>query len=181
MFRSFIFLSLSVWFFSCSNRETNEYRSNKTDSFSSKETAETVTIEYTDSGLLKAKVNAPIMVGVKKARRPYIEMPKGIKVDFFAGDGSVESYLTSEYAISYTEEKRIIVKRKVEVLNIKGDTMLTEELVWDQKEARIKTDKFVVIKTKTQTIWGDGMEADQTFSDWEIRNVKGTIYKSGEK
>lgn len=177
-----IVFSLLVFLFcSCSSRETNQYRTQKTDSFSTKETAETVTIEYTDSGILKARVLAPEMIGMKKVRRPYVEMPKGIKVDFFASDGSVESYLTSEYAISYTDEKRIIVKRKVEVLNIKGDTMLTEELEWDQKEQKIKTDKFVVIKTKTQTISGYGMEADQTFSDWEIRNVTGTIYKSGEK
>lgn len=146
-----------------------------------RESAEDVTIEYSDSGLRRAAIKAPLMVGVKKVRNPYVEMPKGIKVDFFAPDGKIESYLTAEYAISFTEKKKIYVRRKVEVLNIKGDTMLTEELVWNQKTGKITTDKFVVIKTKSQIISGDGMESDQTFSDWKITNVTGTIYKTGEK
>lgn len=178
--RTSVFLLVFVLgLLSCKNRETSNYRSKRSDTVASKETMENVAIEYTDSGLLKARVLSPLMIGMKKARNPYIEMPKGIKVDFYALDGSVESYLTADYAISYTEDKRIIVRRKVEVLNIKGDTMLTEELVWNQKTQRITTDKYVIIKTKTQTIEGMGMESDQTFSDWEIREVRGTIYKTG--
>jgi LPS export ABC transporter protein LptC len=164
----------------CSNLDSGAYRSKPNDSSITRETAEGVTIEYSDSGLRKAAVTAPLMVGVKKVRNPYIEMPKGIKVDFYSSGGNIESYLTAEYAISFTEKKKIYVRRKVEVLNIKGDTMLTEELVWNQKTGKITTDKFVVIKTKSQIISGEGMESDQTFSDWKITNVIGTIYKTSE-
>lgn len=163
---------------SCSQIDSGNYRSRPTDSLVSKEVAESVTIEYTDSGLKRALVKSPVMVGVKRPRNPYVEMPKGIKVDFFGTDGIIESYLTSEYAISYTQKKLFIARRKVEVLNIKGDTLLTEELVWDQNTGKIRSDKFVMIKTKTQIISGIGMESDQTFTDWEITNVTGTIYKS---
>lgn len=166
---------------SCNNLDSGKYRSRSTDSMVTRESAENVTIEYTDSGLLRAKVKAPLMVGVKKPHNPYIEMPKGIRVDFISPQGGIESYLTAEYAVSFTEKKIIVVRRKVEVLNIKGDTMLTEELVWNQETGRITTDKYVVIKTKSQTIWGTGMESDQTFSDWEIKNVTGTIYKTGNQ
>lgn len=177
--RLFCWLIVPV-LFSCSDIETGQYRSKTTDSVSSREMAENVTIDYTDSGLLRARVMAPQMVGVKKVKNPFIEMPKGIKVNFFKPDGSIESYLTAEYGISYTEKKVIIVRRNVEVLNVKGDTMQTEELVWDQNSGKITSDKFVVIKTKTQIISGQGMESDQTFSDWEIRKVTGTIYKTSE-
>ncbi|MCC7299190.1 MAG: LPS export ABC transporter periplasmic protein LptC [Bacteroidia bacterium] len=179
MLKSFLFLGAVLLLCSCSNRDTENYRSRKTDSVNTKETAEDVTIEYTDSGLLRAKVLSPLMIGMKKAVNPYIEMPKGIKVNFYNPQGAVESYLTAEYAISFTEKKKIIVRRNVEVLNVKGDTMLTEELIWNQKTGRITTDKFVRIKTKTQIISGEGMESDQSFSDWEIRKVTGTIYKGG--
>ena len=162
---------------SCTRHETANYRSRRTTSASTKETAENVVIEYTDSGILKAKVHSPLFVGMKQVKNPYIEMPKGVRVEFLKGGTLVESYLTSEYGISYTEKKIIIVRRNVEVLNIKGDTMQTEELIWDQNTGRIHTDKFVVIKTRTQNIWGDGMSSDQTFTDWEINNVRGTINK----
>jgi LPS export ABC transporter protein LptC len=176
--RLFFILFFSLFIVSCSNRDTEKYRSKKHDAAASREIAENVTIEYTDSGLLKARVKSPQMVAVKQVKNPFIEMAKGVRVDFFRADGMIESYLTAEYALSYTEKKKIIVRQNVEVLNVKGDTMTTEELIWNQATKRITTDKFVTIRTKTQTIYGYGMESDESFNDWEIGNVKGTIYKS---
>ncbi|MBS3915071.1 MAG: LPS export ABC transporter periplasmic protein LptC [Bacteroidetes bacterium] len=176
--RLILILILPVLIISCSNRDTEKYRSKKLDAAASREVADNVTIEYTDSGFLKAKVKSPQMVAVKQVKNPFVEMTKGVRVDFFREDGMIESYLTAEYAISYTEKKKIIVRQNVEVLNVKGDTMTTEELVWNQATQRITTDKFVTIRTKTQTIFGYGMESDQSFNDWEIGNVKGTINKS---
>lgn len=164
---------IGMW--GCSDIQTNNYRSKKTDSVVTKETAENVTIEYTDSGLLKAIIHSPVMVGVKNVQNPYIEMPKGIRADFLDEKGNVESYLVSEYGISYTEKKRIVVRRNVRVLNIKCEKLETEELVWDQAKGKIYTDKFVKITTPEQIITGEGMESDQSFSNWEILNVNGSI------
>jgi LPS export ABC transporter protein LptC len=102
-------------------------------------------------------------------------MPKGIRAEFLDARGNIESYLLSEYGISYTEQKRMVVRRNVRVLNMKCEKLETEELVWDQQKGRIYTNKFVKITTPEQIITGEGMESDQTFSDWEILNVNGTI------
>lgn len=166
---------LPLLWVSCSEKPGGSYRSKKTDSIATRETAENVTIEYTDSGILKAVIESPVMIGVKNVRNPYIEMPKGIRADFIDKTGNIESYLISEYGISYTEQKRIVVRRNVQVLNVKCEKLETEELVWDQQKGRIYTDKFVKITTPEQIITGEGMESDQTFSDWEIMNVSGTI------
>ncbi len=40
---------------------------------------------------------------------------------------------------------------------------------------KIYTDAFVKITTKDEIIWGDGMIADQDFSNYEIKNVKGEV------
>lgn len=175
--RTSIFFIFSFAFIACNHLKTDSYRSKVTNSIATQETAENVRIEYTDSGVLKAAIKSPVMIGVKKIKDPYVEMPKGIKVDFFNSNGGIESYLTAEYAISYSAKKMMVVKQKVEVLNVKGDTLNTEELVWDQTSGKISTDKFVVIKTKTQTISGEGMTSDQSFSEWEILHVTGTINK----
>jgi LPS export ABC transporter protein LptC len=87
----------------------------------------------------------------------------------------VESYLSSEYAISYNESKKVILRRNVEVMNVKGERLNTEELYWDQKSGKIHTDKFVQITTAEQIIMGDGMTANQTFTEWEINRYRGTI------
>jgi LPS export ABC transporter protein LptC len=96
-------------------------------------------------------------------------------VDFYERDGKIQSYLTAEYGISYPDEKQIIVRNNVEILNVKGEMLNTEELKWDQKNRKIVTDKFVKITTPDQIITGTGLESDEAFSEWEILNVSGTI------
>ena len=173
--RIFGVLAIVLLWGACSEKPGGSYRSKKTDSIATRETAENVTIEYTDSGILKAIVESPEMIGVKNVRNPYIEMPKGIRAEFLDARGNIESYLLSEYGISYTEQKRMVVRRNVRVLNMKCEKLETEELVWDQQKGRIYTNKFVKITTPEQIITGEGMESDQTFSDWEILTVNGTI------
>ncbi len=160
---------------SCTDLSNEELRKRSRDTIQAKETAEKVEITYTDSGVLKARLNAPLMVAVKQTKEPYMEMTKGLKGTFYGNDGAVESYLSSEYAISYNESKKVILRRNVEVMNVKGERLNTEELHWDQKSGKIYTDKFVRITTADQIIMGDGMTANQTFTEWEINRYRGTI------
>lgn len=169
------FIALLMVMVSCSDLDTSAYRRKRYDSIVTKEFAEKITIDYTDSGLVRAKVFSPLIVAVKQSRKPYMEMPKGLKVDFYDKHGAIESYLTAEYGISYPEQKEIMVRNDVEILNIKGERLNTEELRWDQVKGKIYTDKFVRITTKDQVITGTGLESNQSFSDWEILNVIGTL------
>jgi len=161
---------------SCTELDTNIYRRKRAqDSIVTREFAEKVTIEYTDSGFLKARIFSPILVAVKQTNNPYVEMKKGLKVDFYSVKGDIQSYLTADYAISYPNKKVIVVQRDVEILNIKGEVLNTEELRWDQVKGRIYTNKPVKITTKDQIITGIGLESNQSFSDWEILNVVASI------
>ncbi len=160
---------------SCTHDVVQASNSRRIDSMVTREYAEKVTIEYSDSGFLKARIFSPLLVAVKQPTQPYMELNKGLKVDFYERDGKIQSYLTAEYGISYPDEKQIIVRNNVEILNVKGEMLNTEELKWDQKNRKIVTDKFVKITTPDQIITGKGLESDEAFSEWEILNVSGTI------
>jgi LPS export ABC transporter protein LptC len=171
---SLVMLVLAV--VACSDLDTSAYRRKRTqDSIATREYAEKVTIEYTDSGYLRARVFSPVLVAVKQSGSQFIEMNKGLKVDFYDPDGSIASYMTAEYGISYPDKKEIIVRRNVEILNVKGEVLNTEELRWDQKTGKIITDRFVKITTKDQIITGQGLISDQSFTDWEILEVSATL------
>jgi len=119
---------------SCSDSTLSEYRSRKSsDSITTAEKALDVAIEYTEAGKLRAILYSKELSGEKQAKDPYMEMPKGVEVEFIDDNGELESYLTSEYAISYNKSKRIVLKRNVDVMNLKGERFLTEELVWEPK------------------------------------------------
>lgn len=134
-----------------------------------------VTINYTDSGRLKAKIFAKVLIGYKKDGKDIIRMPKGITGNFYNDSGKVESYLTAEKGISYQSEKITEVSQNVQVMNSKGEKLNTEKLIWDQKKQIIYTDKFVRITTKNEVITGEGMESKQDFSNWVIKKPRGNI------
>ncbi len=176
MIKSFSLVMLVFAVVACSDLDTSAYRRKRTqDSIATREYAEKVTIEYTDSGYLRARVFSPVLVAVKQSGSQFIEMNKGLKVDFYDPDGSIASYMTAEYGISYPDKKEIIVRRNVEILNVKGEVLNTEELRWDQRTGKIITDRFVKITTKDHIITGQGLISDQSFTDWEILEVSATL------
>lgn len=134
-----------------------------------------VTINYTDSGHLKASIFAPSLIGFKKDGNDIVKMPKGVKGDFFNREGIRESMITAEKGISYQSKKITEVWQNVVVTNNKGEKLNTEKLTWNQNTQKIYTDKFVRITTATEILTGEGMEANQDFSSWVILKPRGTI------
>jgi LPS export ABC transporter protein LptC len=134
-----------------------------------------VTINYNDSGRLKAKIFAKQLIGYKKDGNDIVRMPKGITGNFYNDEGKAESYLSAEKGISYQTQKITEVSQNVVVMNNKGEKLNTEKLIWDQKKQIIYTDKFVRITTKNEILTGEGMESKQDFSDWVIKKPRGVI------
>jgi LPS export ABC transporter protein LptC len=139
------------------------------------ETGKDVLINYTDSGSTKAKVKAPLLERYATEDKNYTEMRKGISVEFLNKNGTIESFLKAKYAIRYDREKRMIARNDVVVLNTAGDTLRTEELIWEEATQRVHSDKFVRITTKTEIIMGDGFESDITFKNPKIYKIRGIV------
>jgi len=93
----------------------------------------------------------------------------------------VNTSLTAKYAIRYEREQKMEARNDVVVVNIKGEKLNTEKLIWDGIRRKIYTDAFVKITTDDQILMGNGLESDETFSEYEIKNLTGTILlKNGE-
>lgn len=138
------------------------------------QTVNDVDLIYSDSAHAKIHMTAPVMEDFGGIN-PYQEMPKGVKVEFYDENQKVNSYLTSNYAINKKREQIMEAKNDVVVVNIKGEKLNTERLIWDGKKRRIHTDAFVTITTKDQVITGTGLESDERFEEYEIKNISGII------
>ncbi len=132
-------------------------------------------ILYSDSAIIRLKIVTPELQRWTNAENPYVEFPKGLDLFFYDSTGALESTLKADYAINFTEEKRVEVKHNVEVVNGKEETLNTEHLIWLQAEEKIYTEEFVKITTPDEIIYGDGLEANQQFTKYRIKNIKGTI------
>jgi LPS export ABC transporter protein LptC len=140
------------------------------------ESAHSIDMLWTDSAKLKVHMTAP-QVEMYDGNNPYTEMKDGVRLEFFNDslNPTVDSYLTANYGIYRQHDQLMEAKRQVVVVNIKGEKLETEHLIYDQSKHRIRTDAAVRITTADQIIFGTGLDSDETFTDYEIKNISGTI------
>jgi LPS export ABC transporter protein LptC len=174
---AFIPLSAGLLFFmnACTNdlKDVMALPGNKK---SPSQIGDSVTMIYTDSSQLKVMLKANRMLLFdKNVSEPFTVLPKGVFVTFFDEDEKISSTLKADYGVHYELSQRMEARYGVEVVNVKGEKLETERLVWDEKSKRIYTDAFVKITTATEVIRGKGMESNQDFTKYEIKQVTGTL------
>ena len=134
-----------------------------------------VEILYSDSALVRVRVTGPVLHNHSSPEKPRQEFPEGIQMDFISPDLSVRSVLTAKTATRYQEEGKIIVRDSVVLTTVKQEKLETEELIWDERTGKIRTEKFVKVSQPGEIIYGFGLEAEQDFSYWKILVPKGRI------
>lgn len=138
------------------------------------EESEKVRLIYSDSGLSKMVIEASKLERFS-GENPYTEFNEGIHVIFYDKSGNIESELTADYAIDYEKVNVMEAKGNVVVINVNGDQLNTEYLIWHESDKLIKSDEFVKITTNDEIIYGDGLEANEDFTQYRIKNIKGII------
>ena len=139
-------------------------------------TGKGVTMLYSDSTVLKIKLLTPQMQKYEKdVKEPVTIMPKGLFVTFYDEKGKEATTLKADYGVRYEISKKMEVKYNVEVVNVNGEKLNTEHLIWDEQKKKITSDAFVKITTAKEIIMGKGLEANQDFTQYEIKEVTGSI------
>lgn len=131
-------------------------------------------ILYSDSAKVKMKLIAKVL-NRYAGEKPYIEMPNGLQMFFYDDSMKVNSQMKGDYGIRYEQEGKMEAKRNVEVINIKGEKLNTEHLIWDESKDSIYTKAFVKITTKDEVIFGNGLESNQDFTKYRIKKIKGMV------
>ena len=130
----------------------------------------------TDSAKIPLLVKSKLVVTYNHEEDLYLEFPKGLEVFFYDRNEIVESQLSAKYAIYHKEDQLWEAKDSVIVINANDEILNTEQLFWDENKKLIYTSKFVSITTTNEIIYGDGLEANENFTDWKIMKPRGTFY-----
>ncbi|RYE18097.1 MAG: LPS export ABC transporter periplasmic protein LptC [Sphingobacteriaceae bacterium] len=149
------------------------------------ETTVGVDVIYSDSAKVKARMTAPVMLNytATKKVKQYYEMPKGVHIDFFDLQQKIISTVTAEYAITKNLNKIIELHRNVVVVNDKGDTFKSEELIWDQNDKHFYSNQFSTItQPDGNTMSGSTFRCNEDLSSPEFNQGTGTLFlKQGIK
>ena len=138
------------------------------------ETLQNSKLIYSDSAIVRVILNATQMDRYL-GEEPYLEITKGLKVQFFNPSGSKESELTAQYAKIDEEKNLMEAKNTVKVKNVNGDLLETEHLIWNEKTEMVYTEEFVKITTKNEMIYGERFGVKSRFTKYTIKKISGTI------
>lgn len=139
------------------------------------EMAKDVEIKYTEHGKLKAILIAPELLKDNTSKNPYTEFKEGVNLKLYNKVQEQTGFLQSDYAIKYEKAQETLVSGKVIVENENGNKLETEELKRNDKTGELTTDKFVVITTEKEKVWGTGLIANEDFSWYKIDSMEGTM------
>ena len=165
---------IATMFFSCNNDMELVKEISKKDSLPVL-TVDSIRVMQSENGRITLELRAPVMKSYNQ-KENYTEFPKGIRIIFYDSLMKPKSELTARYGINREGRKIMEAKGNVVVVNyMKKATMNTEHLIWNENTKRVSTNENVKITEPERIIFGKGMESDELFDNWIIRNVTGTF------
>ena len=138
---------------------------------------EAINIEsfLSQDGKMKARLTAPLMYRVA-ADTLYTEFPNTLHVDFYDENTVIETRLDCKYGKYFENLNKVYLRDSVVVINVKGDTLKSPDLWWDQNTKLFYTDNYAEYRTKDKKIFpSKGIEATQDFSRVTFRYPTGVL------
>jgi LPS export ABC transporter protein LptC len=158
--------------------DINEVNAITNSEYFKKEEAKFVTILYSDSAQVKVRITADKMIRYLDRSNPRDEFPEGIFVEFLGKSGNVYSWLTADRAIRYEKESEVVAQGNAKFYNRREEMITSTELVWNEGDQKLWTNKFVRITQpmKGDTSYGYGFEANEEFTQFEIKKKTSSIF-----
>ncbi|HAH35497.1 MAG TPA: LPS export ABC transporter periplasmic protein LptC [Algoriphagus sp.] len=132
--------------------------------------ATNIHVVHSDSAIVRSEITAAKQLEYLNGN---MEFPDGILIEFFERDGTLETTLRADRGYFDKEKNLYRGEGNVQVDNsIEDQHLQSEELYWDPNKKKIFTDKFVTIRDKQTLFNGTGMEADESFTNYTLKNVR---------
>jgi LPS export ABC transporter protein LptC len=177
---SIVVLLAATMLFSCENDMMAVVKLSSKDSIPDV-TIYNVHVKQSEKGRMTLEIIAPRMLAFQTSDA-YTEFPDGLKIIFFDSIMQPKSELTANYGISWDSRRTMQARGNVVIKNFeKHEQLNTENLLYDRNSRKVSTEEFVKITQPDKIITGRGMESDELFGNWAIRNVSGTIYVDENK
>ena len=176
LYKSIIIAScIMMLFAACKSKKNNtqllEYNGKYPD-----ESAENMTITVSDSGRTLFIVSTPVLNRYNDSDSAYMDCPEGITITSFNDFGHKQAYITANYACQINNNLFKATDNVIIYDISTGDSVITDEVVWDQRMRRIFSTKAVKqVKRDGSINYGDGFNADERFTRYTIIHPHGEM------
>ncbi len=174
--KNFLYITILSFLFAACENDINEVNRLFSNEETQVETALGVEMLYSDSAILNLRIVTPMLVRHIDDKDPWQEFPEGLEIEFFAKNGKeVTGRMTANYAQRFDNESKFIVRDSVVWYGEKGEKLETEELIWEEENDKVHTNKFVIVRRPDEIIYGHGFDSNKDFTKWKIRAIEGRI------
>jgi len=140
------------------------------------ESAENMTITVSDSGKTVFIVKTPMLNRYNSPDSTYLDCPKGIVIHSFNDYGRKQAVITANYACQVNNNLYKATDNVIIYDLISGDSVITDEVIWDQRKRSIYSTKTVKqVKRDGSVNYGDGFNADERFTRYTIIHPHGEM------
>ncbi|MBN8686404.1 MAG: LPS export ABC transporter periplasmic protein LptC [Chitinophagales bacterium] len=141
-----------------------------------KEEATNVVSYMSQDGELRAKLTAPLMIRTNDDTIS-VEFPRTLHCDFYNDSTrKLETWLDCKYGIYYENLNMVYLRDSVVVISVKGDTLRSDDLWWNQSTKLFYTDKYAVYRGPGKNIFGGkGLEATQDLGRITFKETTGNL------
>jgi LPS export ABC transporter protein LptC len=137
--------------------------------------AKNIEVTFSDSGKIQAKLYS-VLLNRYPGGEAYTEFPKGFKVSIYDSAMRVETTITGNYGKRQDYSRIMEARGNVVVRNeLKKQQLNTEVLTWDENKRMIYSHTKVRITTDNMILFGDGIESNESFTDYTIINPHGQM------
>lgn len=168
-----------IFFISCQEVDMAKVKAMFNEEEAGIEVADSVQFSYKEGEYTRAIVTGKTVKRYIKTENKLV-FSDGLLVKFY-DQLNLNSVLKADYAENNDAEQIIVVSGNVYMENAKNEILETPELTWSIRDKKIYTDKAIKIKTPDHTIYGEGFNANENFSNYTIRKVKGIVSVDDEK
>jgi LPS export ABC transporter protein LptC len=171
---------LTGLFVSCTGNEIEEVLSFSDLDNPPVRTTSNVTYTYTDSGKVSNVLSAGKVLRFETSDSTYSLIKDGFELIFYDDLGAFDGKLTAMNGYIRGDNALMIARDSVVFVNRMDEELLTEELIWQQDSGKVFTDKFVTIKRNDMILYGKGLESDENFTNYVIKETSGEFFLEDE-
>lgn len=130
-----------------------------------------------DSAIVRSEIRAPKQLEFADGN---LEFPEGIEIQIFEKNGELGTTITADRGYFFRNENRYKGEGNVQVYNLTKDQKLQSEELYYEPRKKIYTEKFVTIQKGESFSHGTGLEADETFTNYSLKNPRDSQYELPE-
>lgn len=103
-----------------------------------------------------------------------------VRVYLFDEQGDSSATVTADSLVFQDQKGILNAYRNVVVVTESDKRLRTEHLIWEQDDRKIRTNRFVRIRTPTEVVQGDGLVADEDLETYQLGRFSAEVEMDDE-